>query len=226
MPRRKAGSNQGGTSRRKGVASFRFRVVVMAKEPTLGRVKTRLARGVGATAATRFYRSTANAVLGRIGADSRFETLVGITPDTGASSRAPAFPSSFARLRQGRGDLGLRMLRLAQVAPPGPVVIIGTDIPGVTAAALFEALQLLGRNDMVFGPAHDGGFWLVGFSRRRPIRSTIFDNVRWSHPETLGDVLARCRDLRIGFATTLSDVDSVAEMKRQDRLVGRRILPS
>ena len=56
--------------------------------------------------------------------------------------------------------------------PPGPVVVIGSDIPGITARHIAEAFRLLGRHAFVFGPARDGGYWLVG-ARRRPAGPVI-----------------------------------------------------
>lgn len=117
------------------------------------------------------------------------------------------------------------MMHLAATAPRGPVVVIGSDIPGVTAVAVANALRLLGQNDVVFGPADDGGFWLVGFSRRTPLPRTIFDHVRWSSETTLKDVLANCGRLRVGFGPLLSDVDTQEDLGLQSRLAGRRILP-
>ncbi|WP_425283593.1 DUF2064 domain-containing protein [Methyloceanibacter stevinii] len=49
--------------------------------------------------------------------------------------------------------------------PPGPVVLVGSDIPRISRAHIAEAFRLLGNADAVFGPAQDGGYWLVGFKR-------------------------------------------------------------
>lgn len=225
MRSRKPSQRQQGTPHRKGAASFRFRVVVMAKEPMLGRVKTRLGREIGSAHATRFYRSTTAAVLARLSVDARFETSIGLSPDAAIGSQMRSLPPMLRRIGQGRGDLGARMLHLVRVAPPGPVVVIGSDIPGVTGSAVVAALRLLGRNDVVLGPAGDGGFWLVGFSRRQPLPHVIFDNVRWSSETTLKDVLANCRGFRVGLGPMLSDVDTRADLAMQSRMAGRRILP-
>lgn len=117
------------------------------------------------------------------------------------------------------------MMRLAETAPPGPVIIAGTDIPGVTPSLILEAFQLLRAHDVVVGPANDGGFWLVGFARRRPLPKTIFNGVRWSHPDTLADVLANCGHLSVARAGVLSDVDTRADYMSQSTIIGRRILP-
>ncbi len=187
----------------------------------MGLVKTRLGRQIGAGQATRFYRATAAAVLGRLGRDPRFEVVLAIAPDAGLQTRS--FPSSFGRMSQGRGDLGARMQRIMDVGKPGPVLIIGTDIPGVRAAHIAAAFRKLGSNDAVFGPADDGGFWLVGF-KRFPRIPNPFRSVRWSHAETLADVRKQLLNLRVGHVAVLSDVDEAADLARQSAIIGRRVI--
>ena len=60
------------------------------------------------------------------------------------------------------------MRRAMNACPPGPVVLVGTDIPGLTAGDIAAAYRLLGRHDVVFGPARDDGFWLVGARHLMP----------------------------------------------------------
>ncbi len=200
----------------------RLRVVVMAKTPVLGLVKTRLGREIGPAAATRFYRATASAVLGRLSCDPRLEVILAIAPDAGVATRG--LPPGLRRLPQGPGDLGARMQRLLQLSGPGPVVLIGTDIPGIRVSHIAAAFQLLGRNDVVLGPADDGGFWMVGF-RRFPRMPKPFGRVRWSHAETRADVERNLSGWRVGLGAVLSDVDSAADLAHQSPLIGRRVLP-
>jgi hypothetical protein len=62
---------------------------------------------------------------------------------------------------QGAGDLGIRMCRALETCPPGPAVLVGADIPALDARHVAAAFRLLGSHVLVFGPAADGGFWLV-----------------------------------------------------------------
>ena len=194
----------------------------MAKDPVMGRVKTRLAREVGAAEAVRFYRATAAAVIGRLARDPRFETVLAVAPDRRMASRG--LPAGLRRRAQGGGDLGQRMQRLLADNPPGPVVIIGTDIPGIRARHIVDAFRCLGRHDAVFGPAGDGGFWLVGL-RRFPRLPPCFAGVRWSSPDTLADCLANFDGHPVAFAAQLSDCDNASDLGRLASLIGRRILP-
>jgi uncharacterized protein len=203
-------------------APFRCRLIVMAKDPVMGRVKTRLARDIGQAGAIRFFRATAAAVIGRLARDPRFETIISVAPDARVMTRG--LPSGVRRQPQGHGDLGARMQRIFDQAPPGPVIIVGTDIPGIRADHIARAFQQLGRHDAVFGAADDGGYWLVGL-KRNPRMLRPFANVRWSTAETLADTERNLRGSTIGRAATLSDVDSAADLARIGAAAGRRVLP-
>ena len=109
-------------------------------------------------------------------------------------------------------------------AHAGPVVIIGTDMPGIRPAHIAEAFRLLGRHDAVFGPATDGGYWLVGL-RRRPRVLRPFAGVRWSSPHALADTLANLEGRAVAFVATLSDVDDAGDLRAWRTAVGRRVLP-
>jgi hypothetical protein len=194
----------------------------MAKAPVAGRVKTRIALELGTAAAVRFARHTAAALLQRVAADPRWSTVLAVTPDSGAGSRF--WPRRIPAGPQGPGDLGARMQRLFDRAPPGPAVIVGTDVPLMDRAHIAAAFRLLGHHDAVFGPAEDGGYWLVGL-RRRPRRLGPFAGVRWSSAHALADTLANLGRLSVAVALlpTLFDVDTPADLARCSGAFGRRI---
>ncbi len=184
-------------------------LVIMVKAPLAGRVKTRLGREIGAVAATAFYRRAARAVIARVGRDPRWQTVLAVDPVTAVG--ASFWPADIPRVPQGNGDLGERMQRCIDAMPPGPVVLIGTDIPAIRPVHIARAFRLLGGRDAVFGPADDGGFWLVG-QRRRSRSVGAFDGVRWSVPQTLADVLQNHEGMAVTLADRLSDVDSLEEL--------------
>lgn len=195
----------------------RRRLIVMVKEPRLGMVKSRLGRQIGATAATRFYRAASATLIARLGSDPRWRLRLAVAPDL-----APAYggwPGRGERVPQGRGDIGERMLRLLRAASAERAVLIGSDIPAVRPAHIAEAFGALSRNDLVFGPAEDGGFWLIGLRRGRAPKS-LFDDVRWSGPDALSDSLASAAGCSIGFAATLSDVDDADSYRREGQAGG------
>lgn len=201
------------------------RLVIMVKFPAAGRVKTRLGRDVGAIRATQFYRHTAAAVIARLARGRGWHTILSATPD---HAKLPiSWRRSVDVVNQGSGDLGRRMQRIFDRAPPGPVVIVGTDIPAIGIADIARAFRALGKADAVFGPAADGGYWLVGL-RRTPRVIAPFEGVRWSTQHALADTEANVRDRAVVRVATLSDVDSgddlAAEQGRHGRIV-RPLLP-
>jgi len=187
-------------------------LVIMAKAPRLGRVKTRLAAGIGPVAAWTFYRLILTGTVRRLAGDRRWSTWLAVAPDGAVAERA-WWPANTAVIGQGTGDLGARMQRVFERLSPGPVVIIGADIPGITCGHIAEAFQKLGRYDAVFGPAPDGGYWLIGL-KRRPVVTQPFAGVRWSTEHALEDTLANLKGRRIGFLDTLDDVDDQAAYER------------
>ena len=184
-------------------------VVVMVKVPRPGRVKTRLARGIGAVPAAWWYRHQVARLLRRL-RDPRWRLVLAVSPDAEALT-SRVWPGDLPRVAQGGGDLGARMARLLSLR--GPVIVIGSDIPGVTRAHLAQAFCGLARHDAVLGPAPDGGYWLIGLGPR-PAPPGFLRGVRWSGPHALADSLATLRARRVGLADTLGDVDSVEDLAR------------
>ena len=202
-------------------------LVIMARQPVMGAVKTRLAREVGQTRALAFYRQCLAATLRRLGRDGRWQTVLAVAPAaaTTAASWSRLMPAGIDRMAQCRGDLGARMRHLLGTFGSGRVVVIGSDIPDVRPGHIAAALRQLGRHDVVLGPAEDGGFWLVG-STGVPRRPRLFDGVRWSHAGTLAETIASAGPVRIGLAARRTDVDTAADLARQSRLSGRLIPPA
>ena len=183
-------------------------LVVFARFPGLGTGKRRLAKDVGDIEAYRFQRATLAALLRRVGRDRRWITWLAVTPD-----RSKPWPDWLRIHPQGPGDLGRRMTAVARRLPQGPLVIIGSDIPGISPAMIERAFHMLASCDVVFGPSPDGGYWLVGL-RRRPRVMVPFARVRWSSQHALNDTLANLNGASVGFVNTLEDVDDGPALMR------------
>lgn len=195
----------------------------MVKAPVAGQVKTRLARETGTVRATQFYRHTAAALIARLAPSRHWRTILAVAPDN--ASVPACWRRGVARWEQGRGGLGQRMQRILDRAPPGPVIIVGTDIPAIRPAAIAAAFAALGRADAVVGPAADGGYWLVGL-RRTPRVLRPFADVRWSTRHALTDTLANLAGRPVARAATLSDVDGLQDLLRQRGHHGRLVRPA
>lgn len=181
----------------------------MLKVPRPGRVKTRLGRDIGMVPAAWWFRHQVRRLLRRI-EDPRWDTVLAVAPDVeGLHSRC--WSAQFPRWPQGRGHLGDRMVRMMRRAH-GPVCVIGADVPGITRAHIARAFGELGRNDIVFGPAPDGGYWLFGARLGSVLRPAMLDGVRWSTPHALDDTRAGFVGKRIALIDALADVDTVDDL--------------
>ncbi|MEZ4268489.1 MAG: TIGR04283 family arsenosugar biosynthesis glycosyltransferase [Myxococcota bacterium] len=187
-------------------------LVVMAKAPEPGTVKTRLARAIGAEAATAVARASLADVWRGVHA------VPGVAPAlvlSGDPAHLPPLTPSPTVVEQGGGDLGQRMERHLRRAidRAGRALMVGSDSPGVPAAFIEHALDLLDTHDAVLGPALDGGFWLIGL-RRLP--AGLLDDLPWSDPTTLSATVERFRQR--GLTTALLapwfDVDRIEDLGR------------
>ena len=196
-------------------------VIIFVRAPQIGAVKRRLSADVGDFAAWRFYQGETTRLIAELRSLQRINVRLAVTPD-GFARCGRFWRPGISRIPQGQGDLGARMARVVHAHPREPVVIIGSDIPGLNADHVEAAFDALNTHDAVLGPAHDGGYWLVGF-RQRPAspgrwRPGLFRNVRWSSPRALEDTLRTFPSAwRVVTLDTLRDVDTKKDL---DALAG------
>lgn len=184
------------------------RLVIFAKAPRLGQVKSRLAADIGMVDAWRFQKNALAQTVRRLAYDARWECWLAVT------GGPVQWPQGVRRINQPSGDLGQRMGRVMRAFGPGPVIIIGSDVPDIFPHHIDAAFKVLGRRDAVFGPADDGGYWLVGL-RRRPAHPDLFAPVRWSTSHALADTIANLGDrYDHELIDTLIDVDDAASLRR------------
>jgi rSAM/selenodomain-associated transferase 1 len=184
-------------------------ILVFLKHPTPGAVKTRLAATVGPDRAAAAYREMAAAVLDRLQLVRAAARV--IAHFDGAEEGA--FPDWHAAAEvwwpQSAGGLGERLEHgFARAhADGGPVLAVGTDCPEIDPDLIGQAIDLMAGHDAVFGPAHDGGYYLVGTARHL---SGFFEGVRWSSEHTLADHLGRCERAgwSVGLLPPRHDIDT------------------
>ena len=174
---------------------------------------------------------------------SECEVVVAFTPhdafEPGPDSLFPFW--SGARMAQCQGDIGARMLDCIARLQQGnddergnddeqggaQVVLIGSDAPDLPVSCLMRAFEELERgevglafgsgermHDLVFGPALDGGFYLIGAAK--PVPPKVFQDVEWSSPQTLEQVKANARrlNLRLAMLPRHGDLDALADLQR------------
>lgn len=182
---------------------------VFAKAPVLGRAKTRLAAHTGFVHAKRLYRMMVSRVL-RNSADPRWQTILAVTPSNAVGVVKDW--DGFAQIAQVSGSLSPRLA--ACFSRKGPTVVIGTDSPQIKAQDIAQAFKLLKSNTLVFGPASDGGFWLIG--AKGPVAPEIFDNVAWSTETAMSDIERNVKG-DIAYLRTLTDIDDIDALRSYRR---------
>lgn len=191
-----------------------LRIVIFAKAPLPGTVKTRLIPALGADGAAALAREmlqrTLHAALhARLGA---VELCVSPSPEDPVWRECP-MPDALALSAQGEGDLGLRMARAARrgLTHNQAVLLIGTDCAEMCATLLGDAAHSLLTHDAVMYPAADGGYALLGLRRFAP---ALFENIPWSTPQV--GVLTRQRIEALGWTLHIGplvhDIDEAADL--------------
>lgn len=187
----------------------RHRLVVFIKNPVPGRVKTRLAADLGNEQALSIYRQLLAHTRAQALACAA-ERLLFYSDTIDEQDEWPA--AFFAKHLQQGDDLGARMAHALGQALAGAerAVLIGSDIPGLTADILAQAFDLLEGHDFVLGPAADGGYYLIGM--RQPA-AAVFEGIIWSTPTVLQATLERIQALggSCSFLPMLSDIDTTAD---------------
>ncbi|MBP2708232.1 TIGR04282 family arsenosugar biosynthesis glycosyltransferase [Microbispora sp. RL4-1S] len=186
-------------------------VVVIAKEPVAGRVKTRLTPPFTPHQAARLATAALEDTLGSVAAARARHTVLALDGLPGAW-----LPPDVAVIPQRGAGLDERIAHAmadAHRLHPVPVVLVGMDTPQVTPDLLRAACAALSDHDAVYGPAADGGFWLLGL--RRPDPSAVL-GVPMSRPDTGAGVLARLRAAgrTVAHLPELVDVDTAADAAR------------
>jgi rSAM/selenodomain-associated transferase 1 len=190
-------------------------IIIFARAPLVGEVKTRLGRVIGADKALALYEAflddTCTLTQG-LGA-RRILAVHGGLDHPHLERLAKSQRLELAE--QGDGDLGAKMARaIGDHVVRGPVVIVGSDSPSLPRAHLHQALDALMEHDVVVGPSEDGGYYAIG--ARVPVPE-LFADMRWSTPEVMPATLERLRartDLTHAVLPRWYDVDSAEDLAR------------
>jgi uncharacterized protein len=195
-------------------ATGSVRIVVFAKAPLPGFAKTRLIPRLGAEGAARL----AERLLAHAAAEADAAALGPVEVWAAPDPSHAAFAQLAGRIAcrsQGEGDLGERMARAFKTCLEGfdplPMLLIGTDAPGLDRHYLRAAADALATHDAVFGPALDGGYTLVGLRRPAP---ALFGGMPWSTAAVMSETHLRLHRLGIRHAelAPLSDIDEPADL--------------
>jgi hypothetical protein len=195
-------------------------LVVIAKAPVAGQAKTRLAKTVGDQAAADIAAATLLDTLDAVEATPVQARVVALTGDMGRASSSAEIGSRLDALQmvEQRGDdfsarLANAIVDAASTAGPRPVLLIASDTPQVTASLLTECAQALLETDVVFGLAHDGGWWVLGVTD--PAMADCLNAIPTSRSDTGPATLEalRGRGFSVKLVAELSDVDTVDDVE-------------
>lgn len=179
-----------------------------------GRVKTRLAKSIGDSAASKAYQILLGHHIRRFGTADH-QSFIVYSPNTAQSLDSfQSFTSqndspNWQFVPQVDADLGQRMNQFFTDrfdAGDRRVVVIGSDAPQLTLDDVAQAFELLADSEVVFGPSTDGGYYLVGLNRPAP---EVFEQIQWSTEQVLEQSLEKCRenDLQAKLLRPLTDID-------------------
>jgi uncharacterized protein len=186
-------------------------LIILTRLPCAGRSKTRLIPALGAAGAAEFHDRLARHTMQRArdfcNAAAGVQLVVRL--DGGSEEEGRAWLGECDVRPQGAGDLGARIERAFQVAfheGAQRVVVVGTDCPELIAADYAAAFSALATTPLVYGPACDGGYYLVGLAE---MHSPLFRSIPWSGSTVLKESLAVAEGLGLGveLLRTLPDVD-------------------
>ena len=124
-------------------------VILFTRSPRLGMVKRRLSRDIGMSDAWIFYRRNVRVISKRLALDPRWKLWLAVTPDT-FEGNEPFWPNYIPTIRQGSGDIGVRMYRCLSIFQTHPTILIGTDIPDITADLIWQAFEKFKGKDAIF----------------------------------------------------------------------------
>lgn len=200
-------------------------LIVFTRLPCEGRNKTRLIPALGAAEAAMFHDRLARHTIHRAAtfcASAKDVELV-IRLDGGSTHDGKAWLGDYDFREQGAGDLGERLERAVRDAfsrGASKVLVIGTDCPELDSANLADAMDLLNHHPLVFGPACDGGYYLIGLSL--PC-SAVFRNIAWGGADVLRQSIAAAQtaELSVGLLKYLPDVDVPEDLPAAERALGQ-----
>jgi rSAM/selenodomain-associated transferase 1 len=192
-------------------------LIIFAKEPRPGRVKTRLSPPLSPEGAAQLYHSFLQDILEEMARVPEVSLALAYSPAGAHDFFRHLVPAGTDLFPQEGTDLGERMSRAFDrgfAAGFGPVLLRGSDVPDLPAGAVSEAREVLaaGRAQVALGPCPDGGYHLVGLPASQP---RLFRGVDWSGPTVLADTLHRARQLglEVYLLPPWPDIDTYADLR-------------
>lgn len=184
-------------------------LIVFVRKAELGKVKTRIAKAVGKETALDIYKQLithTRKVVEQVQCEKYVFYAGEIDHDDEWNSK------EFEKFLQVKGDLGAKIQDSFEtvIRKTSPVLIIGSDCPELTPDDIERAFLELEDNDVVIGPAVDGGYYLLGMN---DLQLFLFEDMPWSEEELIQETIFKIQDrgLRYSLLSTKSDVDYIED---------------
>ena len=189
------------------------RIVIFAKAPVAGKVKTRLIPALGPDGAARLAAEMLARTAREAAASGVGTVELCADPEPQHPDWMAHIPEGVEPTSQGQGDLGERLGRTARrvIENGEKVLLIGTDCPDLDAGRLSDAASILVERDAVIHPTKDGGYALLGLARFDP---SLFAGIAWSTESVAADTIVRIETLgwTLQVGETLRDIDEPADL--------------
>lgn len=189
-------------------------IIIIAKEPRVGKTKTRLTPPLSPTEATIFYEALLRDTISLVSGIEGVDTAIAYSPPDSTDYFMQISPSGTILLPVECVDIGGCLSKaLGDLLERGylRVLALNADSPTLPQRILEEAIKQLDKNDIVFGPTLDGGYYLVGL---KELYGKIFSDIKWSTSTVLSETLSKVYDLglRVGILPSWYDIDTPADI--------------
>ena len=180
---------------------------IMSKVPFMGISKKRLTKAIGFTKSKRLTNNNLEKIK-KIFIKNKKKYLLYWYLTPAIKFRSYSFRFSSNCILQKGSNMGEKIWYLVKNKKKS-FILIGSDILGINQDVISKAFYHLKNHDMVIGPTEDGGFWLIGFSKKKKLSYPFYD-IRWSTSNTLKDLIANLDKIRISYkiTTKLRDIDN------------------
>lgn len=191
-------------------------IVIIAKEPKPGNVKTRLTPPLDPQTASKIYHGLLLDRIEQVESLRGADHILAYFPKSSQHFFENIILSSFTLLSQKGKDLGERLANIfSDLFKDGyeRIVIMDSDSPNLPSRHISEGLEILDKADLVLGPCEDGGYYLVGLSSNMP---QIFQGIPWSTSRVTELTIKKAKELnkRISLLKEWYDVDTIEDLER------------
>ena len=197
-------------------------LLIFAKRPVPGMVKTRLVPAISPEQAADLYRCMLGDIMAKVQSNPRFDSYLFYLETNGACDYFGIYAPGITLLPQKGKDLGEKMAEAFHAVFSrgyATAIIVGSDAPDLPLHYIEAAFDRLERRECeaVFGPCEDGGYYLLGM---RMLNTALFRDVPWSSNEVLAVSLERAREagIKVSLLPVWHDVDEAADLERRELL--------